>query len=138
MTDTAELTEATAPSPYERIGGAPSVKAAVERLYELILADDELAPYFASIEMPQLKAHMAALLTKVLGGPDGYAGRDLGEAHHGLGITTHHYQLVTGYLVQTLQELSVPADIIAAAGAVVASVAPTIIEKPEPTSGQDG
>ena len=98
----------------------------------------ELAPYFASIEMPQLNAHMAAILTNVLGGPDGYAGRDLGEAHKGLGITTGQYQLVTGYLVQTLEELSVPADIIAAAGAVVASVAPAIIEVPEPASGQDG
>src|SRR4051794_11278820 len=138
MTGTQELTEEAAPSAYARIGGAPSVKAAVDRLYQLILADQGLARYFAGIEMSQLKAHMAALLTKVLGGPDGYAGRDLGEAHKGLGITTGHYQLVVGYLVQTLEELSVPADIIAAAGAVVTSVAPAIIEIPEPASGQDG
>ncbi len=135
MTDTETIEEAK-PSHFDRIGGGPAVRAAVERLYELILADPTLTHFFDSTDIDKQKGHMAALLTTVLGGPDKYVGRDLGAAHQGLGITTGDYQKVAGYLVQTLRELNVPEDIIADAGAVVTQVAPTIIEVPE--TGQDG
>jgi hemoglobin len=142
MTDTQTISEETAPSHFERIGGGPAIRAAVDRLYELILADPELAGFFTGTDMPRQKGHMAALLTSVLGGPEEYAGRDLGVAHRGLGITTAQFTTVAGYLVQTLRELSVPEDIIAHAGSVVTSVAPAIIEEPAgvatSSGGQDG
>ncbi len=146
MTDTQTVSEEIAPSHFTRIGGGPAVRAAVDRLYELILADATLAGYFGNTDMPRQKGHMAALLTTVLGGPQEYTGRDLGVAHRGLGITAEEFGAVAGYLVQTLQELNVPPDIIADAGAVVTSVAPTIIEKPAiehpapagDSHGQDG
>lgn len=141
MTSSPDLVsdEAT-PSHFERIGGGPAIRAAVDRFYQLVLADSRVAPFFGGVDMTRLKAHMAALLTTVLGGPDNYQGRDLGEAHRGMGISTADYQLVTGYLVQTLTELSVPADIIADAGAVLTQVAPSIIEEPDAdaATGQDG
>jgi hemoglobin len=130
--------EEAKPSHFDRVGGAPAIRATVDRLYELILADPSLSGYFDDVDMAKQKGHMAALLTTVLGGPDRYAGRDLGVAHQGLGITTAQYQAVAGYLVQTLEELNVPQDIIADAGAVVTQVAPTIIEDPEPATGEDG
>jgi hemoglobin len=125
------------PSHFERVGGGPAIRAAVDRFYELVLGDPSLEKFFLDVDMPKQKGHMAALLTTVLGGPDHYQGRDLGVAHRGMGITAEQYRLVSSYLVQTLTEFQVDADIIADAGAVLAQVAPSIIEYPD-SDGQDG
>jgi hemoglobin len=137
MTSSQDLVDEEKPSHFERVGGGPAIRAAVDRFYELVLADATLAPFFTSTDMPRQKGHMAALLTTVLGGPDNYQGRDLGVAHRGMGITSAQYQLVCGYLVQTFTEFEVDADIIADAGAVLTQVAPSIIEEPD-ADGQNG
>jgi hemoglobin len=118
-------------SHYERVGGAPALREAVDRFYTRVLADAELAPYFEGVNVAELKRHQVLLLSQVLGGPQAYDGRELGAAHAGLGITTGHYALVVGHLVAVFQELGVPEDVIAAAGEVVASVEPDIVERPE-------
>ena len=107
------VTQDTAPvSHYERIGGAASVKAAVELFYDKVLADPELAGYFTSVNMAEQRRHLALMMTVVLGGPDEYAGRGLAEAHQPLGIPVAHYVMVGGHLTATLAELGVPADVI--------------------------
>jgi hemoglobin len=136
MTSSQDLVEEK-PSHFERVGGGPAIRAAVDRFYELVLGDATLAPFFAGTDMARQKGHMAALLTTVLGGPDNYQGRDLGVAHQGMGITAQQYRLVSSYLVQTFTEFGVDADIIADAGAVLTQVAPSIIEEPD-ADGQDG
>jgi hemoglobin len=120
----------TAPTPYERIGGGPALRLAVDRFYAAVVSDPDLAPYFVDIELSKLKAHQAALLTKLLGGPDGYAGRDLADGHRGLGITDEHYAKVGAHLIGVLTDLSVPDDIIAAIGETLQAVRPQIVENP--------
>ncbi|SCL32319.1 hemoglobin [Micromonospora rhizosphaerae] len=106
------VTEETAPSHYDRIGGASSVKAAVALFYDKVLADPELAGYFADVDMVEQRRHLALMLTVVLGGPNEYAGRGLAEAHQPLNIPVEHYVKVGEHLTTTLTELGVPADII--------------------------
>jgi truncated hemoglobin YjbI len=121
------MDDPTPQSAYDRIGGEPSVREAVERLYRLILDDPELQPYFAGVEMSELKQHMVSLLTKVLGGPDNYTGRDLALAHQNLHVTSEHFFVVGVYLLSVLQDLGVPLDIRRSVGTVLASVQPLVI-----------
>jgi truncated hemoglobin YjbI len=74
-------------SVFEQIGGKPAVSAAVDGLYERLLADPVLAPYFAGTDMDRQKRHMRAFMAVALGGADLYAGRDMSSAHAGLDIT---------------------------------------------------
>ncbi|MBN2623210.1 MAG: group 1 truncated hemoglobin [Acidimicrobiales bacterium] len=115
-------------SHYDRLGGAPAIREAVDRFYDLVLSDEELTPYFTDAAVPEVKRHQVLLLSQVLGGPASYEGRDLGEAHRGLGITDAHYDKVVGHLVSVLVELGADDDAIAAAAAVVAGVKPDIVE----------
>jgi hemoglobin len=115
-------------SHYDRIGGAPTIREAVDRFYALVLADAELAPYFTGSDVAQVKRHQVLLLSQVLGGPAAYEGRDLGVAHRGLGITGGHYDQVIAHLVSVLVELGADDEAIAAAGEVVAGVKPDIVE----------
>ncbi|MET8259332.1 group 1 truncated hemoglobin [Micromonospora sp. NPDC005553] len=117
------VTEETVPaSHYDRIGGASSVKAAVELFYDKVLADPELAGYFAGVDMAGQRRHLALMLTVVLGGPNEYTGRGLDEAHQPLNITAGHYAKVGEYLTVTLTELGVPADVIADVQTVLGQV----------------
>ncbi len=115
-------------SHYDRLGGAPAIREAVDRFYRLVLADDDLTPYFEDVAVTDLKRHQVLLLSQVLGGPASYQGRDLGEAHRGLGVTDAHYDKVVAHLVSVLVELGADDDALAAAAAVVAGVKPDIVE----------
>ncbi|MFJ6951347.1 globin domain-containing protein [Micromonospora aurantiaca (nom. illeg.)] len=59
MTVTSETTPI---SHYERIGGAAAVKAAVELFYDKVLADPDLAGYFADVDMVEQRRHLALML----------------------------------------------------------------------------
>jgi hemoglobin len=103
-------------SDYERVGGAPAVKAVVDRFYELVLGDQRLAGYFTGTEITQLKRHQVLLISQVMGGPAQYDGRDLQQAHDGLDISGEDFALVVSYLAQALAEAGVPPEIIARVG----------------------
>lgn len=101
---------------YDEIGGAPALAAAVEDFYTRVLADTELAGYFQGVDVERLKAHQRSFLAAAIGGSEIYAGRPMKEAHASLGITQKHFDRVVGHLVDTLTELSVPAETIGEVG----------------------
>ncbi|MEV4294646.1 group I truncated hemoglobin [Microbispora rosea] len=124
----------TSPSYYDQIGGAPVVRDVVERFYERVLGDDDLKPYFTGIDMPRLKRHMVMLLCSVLGGPEPYEGRDLGEAHTGMGITSQHYDKVGEHLLAVLRDSGVGEDILRDVGLVLGKVKSSIVAEPVETA----
>ncbi|MGS2615849.1 group I truncated hemoglobin [Micromonospora sp. LZ34] len=129
------VTEQTAPaSHYERIGGANSVKAAVDLFYDRVLADPDLVGYFTDVDMVGQRRHLALMLTVVLGGPNEYAGRGLAEAHKPLNIPVEHYVKVGEHLTATLTELGVPGDIIADVQAVLGQVQDQVVASGNPAS----
>jgi hemoglobin len=119
-------------SAFERVGGAPAVKAVVDRFYEQVLADADLARYFAPLDgagMAQLKRHQVAMISQVLDGPREYTGRELAEAHRPLNISALHYRRVAHLLVGTLWQFDVPEDIIFYVGGVLTDLQDVIATK---------
>ena len=96
-----------APTIYERLGGEVSIDVAVDRFYERVVADPELAPFFGGVDVRRLRAHQKAFLAMALGGPRRDAGRGLTEAHRHLAIDDHHVDLVAGHLAAVLDGLGV-------------------------------
>src|SRR5262245_22412731 len=89
--------ETTATSLYERLGGAPAIDAVVDELYRGILADPELATFFARVNLRSQKSRMCAFVTMVTGGPAEYRGRDMSTAHRRHAIEDRHFDLVAGH-----------------------------------------
>ena len=115
---------------FDRLGGAHAITAAAGLFYRQVLADPLLAPYSGDVDMERQVAKQVAFLTMALGGPDQYTGRDLRTAHAGLaGLTDEHVDRVIGHLAQTLRELGVAGDDIAAAGAVAASARDDVLNR---------
>jgi hemoglobin len=97
---------------YERIGGAPAVEAVVDLFYEKVWSDPALAGYFEGIDRDRLKEHQREFVSAALGGPERYDGRNMGEAHAGLGITDAVFYQVVAHLAATLIQLGVDKDTI--------------------------
>jgi hemoglobin len=131
----AEASQDFASSPFVAVGGAAAVSAVVEEFYRRLLADPVTRGYFMPFVeadgLAQLKRHQVLLLTKVLGGPDRYDGRDLGEAHTHLAITDHVYQRVSLHLLTVLHDFKVPMDVLQAADTTLRGVRPTIVATSE-------
>lgn len=109
---------------FERIGGEGAVKATVIKMYDKILDDGELAPFFDNIDVDKLRLSQSAFVTYAFGGPNHYSGKSLRAAHEGAvshGLNDHHFDLVAAHLKSAMQELNVPADLIDEALAIVGS-----------------
>jgi len=110
---------------YERLGGETAIEAAVVRFYEKVLADPEVAPFFAGMEVDRVVQKQIAFMTMAFGGPNHYTGKDLRTAHARLvknGLGDKHFDAVAGHLVTTLEELGVEKPLI---DEVLSIVAPT-------------
>ncbi|MFS4091554.1 group I truncated hemoglobin [Streptomyces sp. AF1A] len=118
------------PAFYQQIGGAQAVKKVVDDLYLHALRDEQLSPYFDGTDLPALKRHMVLMLTKVLGGPDNYAGRELAEAHQRLDITGDHYERVRHVLLGVLWENRVGVDVLMHVAGVLTAVKEQIVRQP--------
>lgn len=120
---------------YDEIGGPDAVAAAVDEFYRRLLADPEVAPYFAGVELARLKSHQRAFIAAALGGPEIYAGRDMAAAHAGLAITGDAFDAVVGHLADTLASLGVPDATIAVIGSVLVPLRDDIVTAPERRAG---
>ncbi len=121
---------------FERVGGVPAIKAAVDLFYQKVLADGELAPFFARTNMAHLKARQNAFFITALGGPGVYKGKDMKSAHAGMRITRAQFDRTAGHLAAALAELRVPRSIVNEVIAAVAPLAGDIVTvSPAPAGG---
>ena len=124
------MLETTATTLFEQIGGKDAIAAAVDELYVRLLADAELAPYFAGKDLTRLKNRQVQFFSAALGGSDRYRGRSMRSAHNSLGITQHHFDRVAGHLGDVLADLGVPGEITEAILETVSSLSPEIVTAP--------
>jgi hemoglobin len=118
------------PSIYEAIGGEPAVRAAVDRFYERVWSDPDLVGWFAEIDPYRLKDHQRAFISAALGGPDGYAGRSMAEAHRGRAITDAAFDRVVEHLADALADLGVSEATIGTIAGALAPLRGDVVEQP--------
>ncbi|MGH0033782.1 MAG: group I truncated hemoglobin [Myxococcota bacterium] len=92
---------------FERIGGESTIDALVERFYERVLADPELAPFFEGASMERLRKMQKEFFAAALDGPIRYSGQSLAEVHAGRGIQLKHMARFVEHMLQTLRHQNV-------------------------------
>jgi hemoglobin len=115
------MTTAAEPTIYDAIGGDTALVAVVDDFYDRVLADPELAGFFAGTGMTRLKGRQVEFFAAALGGPLPYDGASMRDAHRGRGIEQRHFDLVAGHLVASLNAAGVPD---ATVQQIVSAVAP--------------
>lgn len=97
---------------FEKIGGMDAVNAAVDIFYKKVLADESINHFFTSTDMDKQLGKQKAFLAYAFGAPLAYTGKNMRDAHSHMSLTEDHFNAVAGHLVSTLQDLSVPQELI--------------------------
>lgn len=108
MTDISVTAEKTL---FEKVGGDAAIEALVERLYAKILSDQMINYLFKNTDMGRQKGMMRQFLHALTGGPVGYNGKQMRDAHSGLGITEDQFLCVAGHVKTSLEELEVAGEL---------------------------
>lgn len=114
---------------YEAIGGEPALVAVVDDFYERVLADPQLAGFFAGANMPKLKGRQVEFFAAALGGPDIYQGAGMREVHAGRGISQADFDKVAFHLTAALANAGVPAETISQIAGAITPLANDIVSR---------
>ena len=97
---------------FDKLGGMEAVNAAVDLFYNKVVVDDRISHFFQNIDMANQSGKMKAFLAYAFGAPLPYSGKDMRAAHAHMDLTETHFNAVAEQLVATLEELSVPQELI--------------------------
>jgi hemoglobin len=103
------------PTLYEWAGGRPAIAAMLEAFYDLVEADDLLAPVFDGVVTREHRDHVTTWWCEVFGGPADYT-RDHGgyaqmlARHRGLAITPEQRRRFVALLSVAADEAGLPDD----------------------------
>jgi len=88
---------------FLRLGGAKGMSAIVDDMYRRVLADEELAPFFANASMDRLRKMQYQFLASAFDGPVDYAGSELTAIHSQRGIRAKHFAKFCGHFADAME-----------------------------------
>jgi|SRR5688572_24220853 len=94
---------------YERLGGKDAIKAVVDELATIAIADNRINKKFARSNPERLKFELAEQICAATGGPCKYTGRDMKAAHKNMGVTEGEFNALVEDLVKALDKFNVGA-----------------------------
>jgi hemoglobin len=92
---------------FERLGGAAALAQVVRDMYQRVLNDPELAPFFQNTSIERLHNMQYQFLASAFDGPVQYAGIELSAIHRGRGITSRHFARFCGHFADALEAYGV-------------------------------
>ncbi|GAX74586.1 hypothetical protein CEUSTIGMA_g2034.t1 [Chlamydomonas eustigma] len=100
---------------YKRLGGSSKIEAIVNILYEKIMEDKKLLPFFQEVSLEYIKSHQVAFLGMAFDGPNPHKRFNVDImvlAHARLirekGLEQTHFDLFIQHFLSSLQHLNVP------------------------------
>ena len=66
---------------FEKLGGKPKISEIVDKMFENLLKDDAMAPYFANSDVKEQAEKTKQFFTMMTGGSVGYEAYNLKNAH---------------------------------------------------------
>jgi hemoglobin len=94
---------------YDRLGGKPAITAVVDDFIANVAADARINQFFARTNVPRLKTMLVDQICEASGGPCKYTGKNMMEAHKGMGVTDRDFNALVEDLVKSLDKFKVPA-----------------------------
>jgi hemoglobin len=96
---------------FEQLGGHEAIENVVDDFYDRVLSDERVIHHFEDSDTTELRAHQVQFISAVTGGPVDYSGKDMREAHEGMGITAEEFGVVAEHLETALAENGASRDI---------------------------
>jgi hemoglobin len=103
---------------FQKYGGFSKVSKIVMALYDRLLDDDDIGPFFDDVDMSRIVDHQTKFISSLMGGPVSYTDDQIRKMHAHLTIEPKHFDVLEGILSQTLLEHGIePEDVRAIVGA---------------------
>ena len=125
------LSAATAPAQAQSMGADDSVfqglggKAGIDKIVAdfipIILADQRIGRFFEKMDKKEFAASLSDQFCELTGGPCKYKGKDMSDAHEGMGITNAHFNALAEDLQIAMENNHISSSI---ANKLVAKLAP--------------
>lgn len=93
---------------YDRLGGKDAITAVVDRFVENLRADERVKEKFSNSDVPTFKSRLVDQICEATGGPCKYQGKNMKEAHLGMGLTEADFTATVEDLVKALDAFKVP------------------------------
>lgn len=94
---------------YEKYGGFSTISKIVMTLYDRLLEDDDVGPFFDDVDMPKLIDHQTKFVASLMGGPASFSDVQLQAAHAHLAIEPTHFDILKDIVAGTLSDFNVDA-----------------------------
>lgn len=94
-------------TPFEKYGGFSTVSRIVMSLYDRLLEDDDVGPFFDDVDMPRLIDHQTKFVSSLMGGPASFSDEHIAAAHRRLSIGDAHFDRLKELVEQTLRDFDV-------------------------------
>ena len=95
---------------YEKYGGFSTISKVVMSLYDKLLDDDDVGPFFDDVDMANLIDHQTKFVASLMGGPASFTDTHIASAHKHLTINPHHFDRLKELVQETLDEFDVEAE----------------------------
>ena len=119
-----------AQSLYDKYGGFATVSRIVMQLYDRILDDDDIGPFFDDIDMPKLIDHQTKFVASLMGGPASFTDAHIAGAHRGLEIRNDHFDKLKTLVEATLDDFGVAPEDAAAIMAEIEARRDVLVRAP--------
>ncbi len=97
---------------FEKYGGFSQVSKIVFALYDTLLDNDEIGPFFDDVDMSRVVDHQTKFIASLLGGPASYSDNQLRQLHSHIEINDKQFDELETVLRDTLTEYNIePKDI---------------------------
>ena len=93
---------------FADMGGQPGIDKIVEASVANYLADERIKAVFDESNMDRVRAEFKVQFCQVAGGPCGYQGHDMTQAHRGLHLTNADFNAVVEDLQAAMEQVGVP------------------------------
>lgn len=114
---------------FQKYGGFSKVSRIVLDLYDRLLDDDELGPFFDDVDLSRIVDHQTKFISSLLGGPASYTDEQILRMHAHLTIVGTQFDLLKDILSDTLTEHGVEAEDLATVLAAFEARRPLVVEK---------
>ncbi|MEL7258101.1 MAG: group 1 truncated hemoglobin [Pseudomonadota bacterium] len=115
---------------FDKYGGFSTVSKIVLTLYDRLLEDDDVGPFFDDVDLSRLIDHQTKFVSSLMGGPASFTDDHIERAHRGMQIEDHQFDRLKEIVEQVLSDFEVEeTDIGTIVGAFEAR-RDILIEKP--------
>ena len=113
---------------FAQIGGAAKLHATIDKLVEVMLADDRINFAFAETDLAKFNGLLYDQICELTGGPCKYTGRTMFESHKKLNSTNAQFNALAEDLYIAFDAVGVPYRVQNKVMALLAPMQPEIVK----------